>query len=51
MIKRITGGILMTLAIVANAAALTPKETAIVDIGAAVARGEHPGSISGPSGP
>ena len=41
MIKRITGGILMTLAIVANAAALTPKETAIVDIGAAVARGEQ----------
>ena len=31
----------MTLAIVANAAALTPKETAIVDIGAAVARGEQ----------
>ncbi|MDO4858213.1 MAG: carboxymuconolactone decarboxylase family protein [Thermoguttaceae bacterium] len=41
MIKQITGGILMTLAIVANAAALTPKETAIVDIGAAVARGEQ----------
>ena len=31
----------MALAIVANAAALTPKETAIVDIGAAVARGEQ----------
>ena len=31
----------MTLAIVVNAAALTPKETSIVDIGAAVARGEQ----------
>ncbi|MBQ9455793.1 MAG: carboxymuconolactone decarboxylase family protein [Thermoguttaceae bacterium] len=41
MIKQITGGILMTLAIVVNAAALTPKETSIVDIGAAVARGEQ----------
>jgi len=39
--KLLTGGIAMAMAITANAAELTAKENAIVDIGAAVARGEQ----------
>ena len=41
MNKLITGGMAMASAIMAHAAELTAKEATIVDIGAAVARGEQ----------
>ena len=41
MVKHIIGGMAMASAIMAHAADLTAKEAAIVDIGAAVARGEQ----------
>ena len=41
MNKLLTGVIIMATAISANATTLTDKETAIVDIGAATARGEQ----------
>ena len=41
MNKLLTGAIIMATAISANGAALTDREAAIVDIGAATARGEY----------
>ena len=41
MVKHLIGGIIMACAITTNAAELTAKETAIVDIGAWTARGEQ----------
>jgi hypothetical protein len=41
MKRVVLGGVAMAMAITANAAELTAKENTIVDIGAAVARGEQ----------